>query len=62
MPIEKRMRGLEDVTPNYEDGGRVATCGDVSDPQGDAAKAVAEEQRSVEAYAQATVQVAETKI
>ena len=23
------MRGLEDLTPSYEDGGRVATCGDL---------------------------------
>ena len=30
MPVEKTMRGLEDLTPCYEDGGRVATCGDVS--------------------------------
>ena len=54
MPVEPTMRGLEDLTPSYEDGGRAATCGDVSDPQGDAAKAEAEERRSAEAYEQAT--------
>ena len=48
------MRGLEAVTMNYEDGGRVRNPGDVSDPQGDAAKAEAEERRSAEAYEQAT--------
>ena len=51
------MRGLEAVTMNYEDGGRVRNPGDVSDPQGDAATAEAEERRSVAAYEQATASV-----
>ena len=50
MPIERTMRGLEDVTPNYEDGGRVPNPGDVADPQEAAAKAEFEEQRSRAAY------------
>ena len=62
MPVEKTMRGLEDLTPSYEDGGRVRNPGDVSDLQGDAAKARAEEQRSAEAYEQATAQMVEAKI
>ena len=33
MPVEKTMRGLEDVTLNYEDSGRVPDPGDRGETQ-----------------------------